>query len=361
MEWLAVREVHISGGIRVLSYDKSCNFLYPGDMTGERKAIEINTYTSLFSDIRNLGLEVVGCDFFTGSHAQARPEWRVKPSLGSGWLTWDQGRDWSFIAHGAFKKNDSQLYDIATRISHQLRSCEWRVRQLSEAYMDQLNSKLQSGDFKDGQRFLDGYTELCYLAAQTFLIDACTLRDYLIEFYWYVKPTGPANITSIGALCSHWKKNPPTDPHGVEIQKVSSAGNWLDTLGSYRNLIIHAAPLATAGATLYAITGIAKLSDGQSLPFVKLPLPSNPGKLKADRTSGKHFDDPSLHRARFHNIIEKADAVTALDSLSYAHSCMEKLSIWAASLAELSPVEAEMPVVVPVPGSFKINNQGRLP
>ncbi|MGQ3319112.1 hypothetical protein ACT4MW_07200 [Pseudomonas brassicacearum subsp. neoaurantiaca] len=349
MEWLAAREVHISGGIRVLSYGGSCNFLYPGDMTGEKKAIQIQTYTSLFSDIRRLGLEVVGCDFFTGPHSHARPEWRIKSSLGSDWLTWDQGRDWSFIAHGAFKKGDSKLYDIATRISHQLRSCEWRVRQLSESYMDQLNAKLQSGDFKDGQRFLDGFTELCYLAAQTFLIDACTLRDYLIEFYWHVKPTGSAKITSIGSLCSHWKKTPPTDPHGLEIQKISSPGNWLDILGSYRNLIIHAAPLATAGATLYSIAGIVKLSNSESLPFVKLPLPSDPGKLKDDRNSGKHFDDPSLRRARFHNIIEKADAVSALDSLTYANSCLEKLSVWAASLAELSPVKGRNSSYCPYP------------
>jgi hypothetical protein len=143
--------------------------------------------------------------------------------------------------------------------------------------------------------------------------------------------------------------------HGLEIQKISSPGNWLDTLGSYRNLIIHAAPLATAGATLYAITGIVNLSNSESLPFVKLPLPSDPGKLKNDRNSGKHFDDPSLRRARFNNIIERDDAISALDSLTYAHTCLGKLSIWAASLAELSPVKAEIPVIVPIPGSFKTN------
>lgn len=354
MEWLSVREVHISGGIRVLSYDKSSNFLLPGDMTGEKKTIEIQRYNSLFADIKRLGLEIVGCDFFTGPHTEARPEWRIKPSSGSGWLTWEQGRDWSFIANGAFKKGDSKLYDIATRVSHQLRSCEWRVRQLSESYMDQLNSKLKSGDFKPDQRFLDRCTELCYLAAQTFLIDACTLRDYLIEFYWHVKPTDTKNITSIGPLLSHWKKAPPLDSHGVKIQEISSQGNWLDILGTYRNLIIHAAPLATAGATLYAITGTVQLSNSEYLPFVKLPLPSDPGKLKEDRSSGKHFDDPSLRQARFHNIIESAEAASALDSLTYAHSCLEKLSIWAASLAELSPVEAEIPVIVPIAGSLKI-------
>jgi hypothetical protein len=354
MEWLSVREVHISGGIRALSYDRSCNFLYPGNMTGEKIAIEIQKYSSLFSDIRRLGLEVVGCDFFTGAPSEAPPEWRSKSSSSSGWLTWEQCRDWSFIANGAFRGGDSKLYDIATRISHQLRSCEWRVRQLSESYMDQLNAKLKSGNFKSDQRFLDGFTEICYLAAQTFLVDACTLRDYLIEFYWHVKPTSAANITSIGSLLKHWKKSPPLDSHGLKIQEISSEGGWLDLLGSYRNLIIHAAPLATAGATLYAVTGVVQLSSSGYLPFVKLPLPSDPGKLKDDRNSGKHFDDPELRRARFYNIIESAEAASALDSLSYANSCLEKLSIWAASLAELSPVEAEMPVIVPIAGSLKI-------
>ena len=354
MEWLSVREVHISGGIRVFSYDRSCNYLYPGDMTGEKTAIEIQKYSSLFSDIRSLGLEVVGCDFFTGSRSEARPEWRFKPSSGLGWLTWEQGRDWSFIANGAFRAGDSKLYDIATRISHQLRSCEWRVRQLSESYMDQLNGKLKSGDFKADQRFLDGYTELCYLAVQTFLVDACALRDYLVEFYWYVKSIGEVSITSIGSLLRYWRKTPPLDPHGVKIQEISSSGGWLDILGSYRNLIIHAAPLATAGATLYAVAGAVKLSNSEYLPFVKLPLPSDPERLKEERNSGRYFDDPALRRARFHNIIESAEALSAPDSLTYASSCLEKLSAWAASLAELSPVEVEIPVIIPIAGSFKI-------
>lgn len=347
-----MREVHISGGVRVFSYNKSSNYLYPGDMGGEKTAIEVKAYGALFSKIKSLGLEIVGCDFFT--HSITLPEWRSKASTGSAWLTWEQGRDWSFIAQGAFKSGDSRLYDIAARISHQLRSCEWRVRQLSESYMDQLNDKLKSGDFKSCQRFRDGYTEQCYLAVQAFFIDACTLRDYLVEFYWYVISKGDTRITSIGSLVKSWRKIPPIDLHGISIQEISAKGGWLDVLGNYRNLIIHAAPLAMAGKTLYAVAGILSLSNSVSLPFVKLPLPSDPERLKEERISGRYFDDPLLNRARLHNMIERDEALLAPDSLDYASSCLEKLSAWAASLAELSPVAAEIPLMIPIEGSFEI-------
>jgi len=54
---------------------------------------------------------------------------------------------------------------------------------VSDTYHDQLRSSTEGGSFRAGQRCEDAFTWLGYLALQTFLVDACVLRDYLAEFY----------------------------------------------------------------------------------------------------------------------------------------------------------------------------------
>src|SRR5438105_3706009 len=87
---------------------------------------------------------------------------------------------WRQIAHAAFKAKRGRLWDSASRIAHQLRVCGWRLRQVSEAYRDQLWAR-SDGKFAAGQHFQDQFTWLVYLAIQSFLLDACILRDYIAE------------------------------------------------------------------------------------------------------------------------------------------------------------------------------------
>ena len=124
------------------------------------------------------------------------------------------------------------LWDTASRIGHQLRVCDWRLREISEAYSTQLLARLKRKDFKIGTRFEDGFTWLTYLSLQSFLVDACILRDYLSEFaaeYIY-KPMidlGNQRITAMGAL----KKkvlNKISDPgHPNQRTGRSSRQQWL--------------------------------------------------------------------------------------------------------------------------------------
>ena len=188
MEWeQVVREVHLLGGGRALNgMDPSVN-IRPNAVSGKLAVVTLKSFGSLYSDLKLLGLEPIGCDFITTTEAaegQSPPEWRSRNIVSPTWLCADQGHEWSFIANAAFKQKKGYLYDIASRISHQIRACEWRLRQLSEAYAEQLSSRLQSKSFQEGQRFLNGYTSLCYLALHSFLVEACVLRDYLAEFYY---------------------------------------------------------------------------------------------------------------------------------------------------------------------------------
>lgn len=352
MNWQPViREVHLLGGGRAFNGMNPKVDIHPSTVTKKTLTIHLKDYHSLFHNLNTAGLEVIGCDFFTtpeSANGYAPPQWRSMNKNGKIWLCAEEGDNWSFIAHSAFKHKKGLLCDIASRISHQIRACEWRLRQLSESYADQLKSRTYSDAFKDNQRFFDEYTSLTYLSLQSFLVDACVLRDYLSEFYSEVTPNeinnGQINkITTLSGLLRYWKISPPKNPVGKEILTSAKPGQWLFELGSYRDLVVHTAPLAQAGRTLCAVTKLFNLPHSEKLPGIKLPLPNNPARLKTERSSGRYFNDPELNFARFQNLIDDLD--NTKDSLEYAHSCMQSLGAMAKSVSTLSPVKPEIPLI----------------
>lgn len=354
MDWQPVlRELHLYGGGRVLNGMDQKADLRLNAMSGRSASLKIKSYGSFYGDIKRLGLQIVGCDFFhTEEQAKsfAPPEWRsINPAASPPWLCTDQGHDWSFIANAAFLKKNGLFCDIASRISHQIRACEWRLRQLSEAYSDQLNGRLFSKTFKANDRFLDGHTSLCYLALQSFLIDACTLRDYLSEFYSEAmirrgNPSAP-KITALVGLLKVWRSQPPEDNAGKELRASSLSGNWLYELGAYRDLVVHVAPLANAAKTLLAFTKTIEF-QGELLPAIQLPIPLKPAEVKNSRTTGQYFDDPDLNFARGLNFIE--DMESSRDALEYAHIAMQQLGALCSSIAGISPFAPQVPIITPI-------------
>ncbi|HEB0657142.1 TPA: hypothetical protein RY214_003880 [Pseudomonas aeruginosa] len=360
MEWQsALRELHLSGGLRLFNGMDPEVFFQTPTLSGKTCKFNIPSYGQLFGFAKSLGFTVIGCDFFT-SEEEAKeihpPQWRTHSAINQKWLCTEQGQEWSFIAHAAFLQKKGRLCDISSRISHQLRACEWRLRQLSNSYADQLRSRLHQKDFDPGARFKDGYTSLCYLALHSFLMDACVLRDYLAEFYWEAIQDRAGfeekKITTLSGLLRHWKSNSPTDKAGKEILATSKSGQWLHELGEYRNLVVHIAPLAHAGQSLFAVTRTFNMPQGQQQPAVKLPLPNDPVSLIEERATGRYFDDPELNFARFSGAFSDTD--NCRDSLEYAHVCMQLLGSMARSVSESSPLRPEVPIITPKAGTFKV-------
>lgn len=349
MDWpIVLRELHLEGGIRILNGTNPTAEFRHHAISGKRIEIRLDSFSSYYRNVRELGLKIIGCDFFTYEDEVTElqpPQWRSKNLTNQSWLCNDQANTWSFIAHSAFNKKSGLICDISTRISHQIKSCEWRLRQLSEVYAQQLNSRIKREKFVTNSQFLDGYTSLCYLALQAFLVDACVLRDYLSEFYAEVTiQTDSSNqkkINTLSGLLRKWKAHPPTDSAGKELRAAAQENQWLFELGAYRDLIIHTAPLANAGKNLFAMTKTLSLPGGELLPAVKLPLPNNPGKLKKERDTGLYFQDPELSFATFKNTLE-ADVETR-DSLQYAHLCMQLLGVTANSISKITPFPPEIP------------------
>lgn len=354
MDWPPVlRELHLYGGGRVLNGMDQKADLRPSMISGKSASFKIKSFGSFYGDIKRLGLQIVGCDFFhTEEQANSfvPPEWRsINPVASLGWLCTDQGHAWSFIANAAFLQKSGLFYDMASRISHQIRACEWRLRQLSEAYSDQLSGRLLSKSFKANERFLDGYTSLCYLALQSFLVDACTLRDYLSEFYYEAtirkNDSSVPKITALSGLLKTWRSQPPQDKAGKELRASSLSGSWLYELGAYRDLVVHVAPLANAGKTLLAFTKTIEF-QGELLPAVQLPIPLKPAEVKSSRATGQYFDDPDLNFARSLNFVK--DMESSRDALEYAHISMQQLGALCSSISDISPFAPEVPIIKPL-------------
>jgi hypothetical protein len=364
MEWpMVLRELHLHGGGRILSGGDPKTTCRPNMVSNRSLVITLKSFGSLYSEVKHLGLNIIGCDFYTTDdevNGFNPPQWRSKNIAPNPlWLCNDQCNEWSFIANAAFKQSKGLLYDIASRVAHQLRACEWRLRQLSEVYEQQLNSRLREKPFLPDKQFLDGYTSLCYLSLQSFLVDACVLRDYLSEFYYEVMiktvDNEASKVTTLNGLLKRWKQHPPTDPAGKELRASAQSGQWLFELGAYRDLVVHVAPLANAGRTLFAVTRTIEMPHGELLPAIKLPLPGNPADLTKERVTGRYFQDPDLGFARLKNIIENTP--DSRDSLEYAHLCMQQLGAIASSISKVSPIPPEMPLITPkdVIGEIKFN------
>lgn len=310
-------------------------------------------YASAYALLAEAGFRTIGADMYTQvEQADGRylPVWRAYHRSGrSSWPCAEQADEWSFLAHAAIKGKNGLLWDVASRITHQLRTCDWRLRQLSECYRDQLWATVRRKDFREGHRFYEGFTWVGYLAIHSFLVDACVLRDYLGEYRALLLAQSgqhcfKSKITTIGSLKKQYlDRGNLSLAVDNDLHKATGAGGWLYVLGSYRDLVIHSAPLARAGKDLYAVCKSVPLDGATTIPSIKLPIPADPESIAKSRASGAYWDDPEQNFARFKNALEDPDA--ALDGLEYSHASLGHLAGLAAQLAAISPFKPEMPVL----------------
>lgn len=350
--WPAVRSIHLQGGCRSNDVENMLH-LDPVASNGQIASFQTPGYAAAYGLLIKAGFQIIGVDFYMEvEQADGRrlPGWRAYHHIGSTSWPCAEGADtWSFLAHSAIREKNGLLWDVASRISHQLRTCDWRLRQVSECYRDQLWATVRAQGFLDGRRFYDGFTWLGYLAIQAFLVDACVLRDYLAEYRALILAQAGQHafkdkVTRISSLKRHYlDKVVLSLPVDQLLRQATEPGGWLHLLGSYRDLVVHCAPLARAGRGLYAVCTSLPLDSGMTLPSIKLPVPPDPESIAKSRTSGAYWEDPEQNFARFRNALANPDA--ALDGLQYSHAVLGQLSLLAVELVAISPVEPEMPVL----------------
>ena len=345
-QWPASRIVHLLGGIRAINIDGPQVSIEPKTLHGKVTQFNTRSYGAIYSDIQQLGFAVVGVDFFTHIsevNGETPPNWRVYNQYPSTpWTSEETAQLWKGIAHSAFKQKHGHIWDLASRIGHQIRVCSWRIRQLSEAYHQQLVAKALKNEVEPGQRYEDGFTWNTYLAVQSYLVDACILRDYLSEFaaiFIFGTRYGidASHVSTIGGLIKNILKDKKINDSLSKIFRESTKeGGWLKTLGEYRNLVVHSSPLSHAEKRLYAITDIVQIDSEGAIPLIKIPLPNNPGAISAKRASRKHFID---FEAQFDKYIESVSVGhSTIDAMKYIIETHGKLTELAMVLSRQSPV-----------------------
>ncbi len=351
-QWPAARIVHLIGGCRAINNPGPTVKFDPYTLEGKQGQFQVSKYGAIFHSLESLGASIIGVDFY--SHVlevkgSVPPNWRsYHRTKSTSWPTEEVAQKWRNIGHAAFKQKKGKLWDIASRIGHQLRVCDWRLREISGAYCNQLFAKVQMKNFKVGQRFEDGFTWLSYLSIQSFLVDACILRDYLTEFmsefiYSDMVELGNLKITAMGAFKKKvLNKITELDSFTQELKQETSNDGWITLLGNYRDLVVHSAPLAQAERKLFSICDELKIVGGGRLPIIRCPIPENPAKISNSRSTGSHFED---FDNQFNVFVEAAKGdIPMIDGLDYASAALGNLAKLSDKVAEKSPVVPEMMV-----------------
>lgn len=340
----ALRCIHLSRGLRAHHYAANWIQLEPHALDGSELVLPVAEYKVAYAALRGAALDIVGVDFYTALEQTNRcmlPDWRsYTRHKGTSWLCAEQGDHWSKLAHGAIREGSGRLWDVASRISNQVRVCEWRLRQLSEAYYEQLVAVVRSARFRAGVGIHDGFTWLGYLSLQSFLVDACVLRDYLAEYRALILPPDLQPESRTRSFASLRENYLTKAPLSLDVDKAmsgaSETGGWLHALSNYRNLVVHYAPLASAKNDLCCYCEYQLLTNGADLPAIKFPIPENPADIITMRRSGSYLDDPSQGYARFANVLRNVEATS--DALEYALIVLGQLGSLCADLAALSPI-----------------------
>ena len=365
-QWPAARIVHLMGGCRAINDHGPAIRIIPKSLEGVEFQFEISAYPVIYRRLESIGLIILGVDFY--SHVMevdgsVPPNWRSYCLReNNSWATEEVAQKWRNIGHAGFKRKNGLLWDTASRIGHQLRVCDWRLREVSEAYRNQLMARLKHNEFKVVKKYEDGFTWLSYLALQAFLVDACILRDYLAEFvakHVYKPMIGleKQRIASMGALKKRvLTKITDQDCLTKELQIATDDNGWLTLLGHYRDLVVHSAPLAQAKAKLFSVCGQLHVADGVNIPIVRCPIPDSPAKIHSARSTGEHFSD---FENQFNSFAKAAAGdISAVDGSEYASIALGNLVKLAESMSEKSPVPPEMMVFDKsnIIGDVKIKN-----
>jgi hypothetical protein len=349
-DWpIVYREVHLIGGAYAVNdpNEKDKVYIFPNTLDGQQFVLKIPNFGKLFYELRKLKInKIVGVEFLY--HVMqideiSPTEWRTYSSYkNNSWAHIEAFWRWGNISFEAYKCKNGHLWDLSKRIQHQITTLNNSLQHLSLTYRRQLKSKVADG-FKDNMRFENGYSSYIYDSFQHFLFDACMLRDYIAEFvFHYVVPPevklGEKHMTTTSKIYNKYFKNRDvTSDYEVYFKDICSPMGWLNELGVYRDLVMHACPLSMPKQRVWIRTKTIELLGEKSLPQIIAPIPKKPLDLKSERDSFKYFSDFERQASAFFN--QANDEDESIDILSFACDVMDNFSMLLWLTIEQSPIK----------------------
>src|ERR1700731_1168671 len=230
--------IHLPGGLRALQAGSSPLRIDPGSEQGGSLDIHSESGVPVIPQLKKLGLSVIGVRSLSHRwelEGVIPGEWRTfHAGSTKRWISYEGRQKWFEIAHAATKRRLGKLWDIAARISYQIEADTFRLEETSDQYASQLRSLITRGSFRSGSRFEDILTQRVFLSIQSFLIDACVLRDYLAEFAAvYVYKESAIRITTAASLIKRVLKDESrNDAISLKLRNATDKHGWLTLLGN---------------------------------------------------------------------------------------------------------------------------------
>lgn len=351
--WPYARTVHLLGGARATDEYGPDVLLFPPNVQRRTTALVSPTFGSILATLHRHGLLPIAV---AARHPGRRgsglipSDQRVFLLQGRSW-SWacrEQSDNWRGIAHAAVDAGDLILWDLAKRLGYQMEVCEWRLLQISNAYHEQLRAVHASRKpAQAGKRFEDGHTWHVYLTVQSFLVDCCILRDYLAEYvarYVLPEPMRTGEIDSMGGLIKRvFRRQVLTDKLLVDLNSFVSSGGWLSTLGAYRDLVVHCAPLARSESMLMAQLVEVPVVGHPAILTVKLPLPADPEATQASRKGPDRLKYLDGEMQRLRSV--SSGHMPGRDALFYCYEVMGSLTLLSQKMMARSPREPKIPSI----------------
>ncbi len=342
-QWYDIgRIVHLIGGLRAIN-NPGAEVIIPLGSKSPSPTFSIENYYELPSTLRSLGFDIVGVEYYETSE-------QVKGYYPPTWYPLDMSRPtcdvslkaqeiWPKLANAGFQKGDIELMDLCSRIAFEVKACNQRLRQLSEAYNVELWSLCEQQKFSPGRaETLNSFS--IYLETHDLLRELCTLRDYLAEFVAnFVLANSLSSKQRIRLMNSLMKQirktNLEDSPIATEINSITNEqeDGWLARLSAYRDLVVHYVPIGQAAKREFVVQRFLPNSKIKNLPSIYFPIPYDPYALKKTRSKGSPFTTVSDWLES-----SKENTTTAPDALDYCAYSVENMMALAYRIAKESPI-----------------------
>lgn len=343
-----LRIVHLLGGLRALINENQILEIIP---CLSKKDNCIGKFDQdLINVLYLLKLKPIGIDYFTNIDqikGYYPPEWRLashSDHLIMSSLNVSTDMKWSHISSNRTLK-DTKLRDLSNRITFFIRSCKYRLREISEAYMNELLILVKQQQTEE-RLFSSINTLRTIYAINAFLADACMLRDRLAEFiaiYVYPELSIKINkdISTFGSLRKHILKSLLVDDSFAnDLYKISSQEDeigWLGEIGLYRDYLTHTGLLKNLQNSFLMRFDHKVLESNIKLPFLVFPL-MDVEKTKHINSDIKTLDDMQQWREQIDELNQKSKK----DALEFCFNSLNNLLALENELIKKSPVKPEI-------------------
>ena len=346
-DWLNVaRRVHLLGGIRAINNPGPKVIVIPGSDKKQPIEYSIPHYKGLLASLIAQQIVPIGVEYYEFPEqlkGYFPPKWRpVHFGYSTIYPTAEAEDLWSCLANAGLEGNNLEFADVCRRITFEIRASSWRLQDVSNSYETELRALCEQNKFSRGRRFKSLNSFFVFLSTHSFLVDICTLRDYVAEFVSAFLLSGffSNRITSMSALR---RVLPPVKDQNkiaselLDITDRSGQNGWLAKLGAYRDLVVHSTPLVESMHIGMMVQRYLRMGDRFEIPSVYFPIPANPFKVESVRSKGVAYN--TVEEWIEDSIKHDPEKASSPDALDYCADVLGKMVSLILRIGKESPIK----------------------